>query len=109
MKILVTGGTGRVGAEVVKELQKRKAETRLLVRKESDRTPKGVEVAIGDLLDPVSVQKALRGVDTRLPARPRAPVPRRNQGRGELLSRARCPSGKPFNSRKEQQSEEFNE
>jgi len=63
MKILVTGGTGRVGAEVVKELQKRKAEIRLLVRKEGDRTPKGVEVAIGDLLDPVSVQKALHGVD----------------------------------------------
>ena len=63
MKILVTGGTGRVGAEVVKELQKRKAEIRVLVRTEGDRTPKGVEVAIGDLLDPVSVQKALHGVD----------------------------------------------
>jgi uncharacterized protein YbjT (DUF2867 family) len=35
----------------------------LLVRKEGDPTPKGVEVAIGDLLDPVSVQKALQGVD----------------------------------------------
>jgi uncharacterized protein YbjT (DUF2867 family) len=63
MKILVTGGTGRVGAEVVKEFQKRNANIRLLVRKESDATPKGVEVAIGDLLDPVSVQKALHGVD----------------------------------------------
>jgi uncharacterized protein YbjT (DUF2867 family) len=63
MKILVTGGTGRVGAEVVKELQKRNAEIRLLVRKEGDRTPKGVEVAIGDLLDPISVQKALHGMD----------------------------------------------
>ena len=63
MKILVIGGTGNVGVEVVKELQKRKAEIRLLVRTEGDRTPKGVEVAIGDLLDPVSVQKALHGVD----------------------------------------------
>jgi uncharacterized protein YbjT (DUF2867 family) len=63
MKILVTGGTGRVGAEVVKELQKRNADIRLLVRKEGDGSPKGVEVAIGDLLDPVSVQKALHGVD----------------------------------------------
>ena len=63
MKILVIGGTGNVGAEVVKELQKRNADVRLLVRKEGDRTPKGVEVAIGDLLDPVYVQKALHGVD----------------------------------------------
>ena len=63
MKILVTGGTGKVGAQVVEELQKRKADIRLLVRKEGATTPKGVEVAIGDLLDPVSVEKALRGVD----------------------------------------------
>jgi uncharacterized protein YbjT (DUF2867 family) len=63
MKILVIGGTGNVGAEVVKELQKRNADIRLLVRKEGDATPKGVEVAIGDLLDPVSVKKALHGVD----------------------------------------------
>jgi uncharacterized protein YbjT (DUF2867 family) len=33
MKILGTGGTGNVGAEVVKELLKRKADIRLLVRK----------------------------------------------------------------------------
>jgi uncharacterized protein YbjT (DUF2867 family) len=63
MKILVTGGTGNVGAQVVKELQKRKADIRLLVREEGGLTSRGVEVAIGDLLDPVSVQKALRGVD----------------------------------------------
>jgi uncharacterized protein YbjT (DUF2867 family) len=63
MKILVTGGTGRVGSEVVKELQKRKADIRLLVRKSDAPTPAGVEAAIGDLLDPVSVEKAMAGVD----------------------------------------------
>ena len=63
MKILVTGGTGHVGSEVVKELQKRKANIRLLVRKEDTATPVGVEKAVGDLLDPVSVQKAMEGVD----------------------------------------------
>jgi uncharacterized protein YbjT (DUF2867 family) len=62
MKILVIGGTGKVGAEVVKELQKRKADIRLLVRKDGTPTPQGVEVATGDLLDPVSVEKAMRGV-----------------------------------------------
>jgi uncharacterized protein YbjT (DUF2867 family) len=63
MKILVTGGTGRVGSEVVKELQKRNADIRLLVRKNDAPTPTGVEAAIGDLLDPVSVEKAMDGVD----------------------------------------------
>src|ERR1700683_1527572 len=63
MKILVIGGTGKVGAEVVKELQKRKTDIRLFVRKDGTPTPPGVEVAIGDLLDPVSVEKAMRGAD----------------------------------------------
>jgi uncharacterized protein YbjT (DUF2867 family) len=63
MKILVTGGTGRVGSEVVKELQKRSADIRLLVRKNEAPRPAGVETAIGDLLDPVSVMKAMDGVD----------------------------------------------
>ena len=63
MKILVTGGTGRVGSEVVKELQKRKADIRLLVRKNDAPTPTGVEAVMGDLIDPVSVEKAMDGVD----------------------------------------------
>ena len=63
MKILVTGGTGHVGSEVVKELQKRNADVRILIRKEETPAPAGVQVMVGDLLDPVSVQKALHGVD----------------------------------------------
>ena len=63
MKILVTGGTGHVGSEVVKGLQKRKADVRMLVRKQESPAPEGVEVVVGDLIDPVSVDKALDGVD----------------------------------------------
>ena len=63
MKILVTGGTGHVGSEVVKELQRHKADVRLLVRKSDGPAPAGVEAVIGDLLDPVSVAKAMEGVD----------------------------------------------
>jgi len=57
------GGTGNVGAEVVKELVKRDADIRMLVRKEGAPEVKGVEISIGDLLDPVSVAKAMDGVD----------------------------------------------
>ena len=65
MKILVTGGTGKVGSEVIKELLKRNASVRALVRKQEASTtmPEGIEVFLGDLLDPVGVRKALEGVD----------------------------------------------
>lgn len=65
MKILVTGGTGHVGSAVVKELVKRNASVRVLVRKQeaSGTMPKGVEAVVGDLLDPVAVRNALNGVD----------------------------------------------
>src|ERR1700683_3721116 len=63
MKILVTGGTGRIGSGVLRELRKRGADVRVLVRKKGTSLPDGVEVAVGDLLDPVSVQNAMDGVD----------------------------------------------
>jgi len=63
VKILVIGGTGHVGSEVVKELKKRNADVRLLVRKPDVESPPGIETVIGDLLDPVSIDKALQGVD----------------------------------------------
>jgi uncharacterized protein YbjT (DUF2867 family) len=65
MKVLVVGGTGNVGSGVVTELLKRGAEVRALVRKqpEAGKLPAGVEVAIGDLLDPVSVEGAMQWVD----------------------------------------------
>ena len=57
--------TGKVGSEVIKELVKRNVNVRALVRKQEASTemPKGVEIIQGDLLDPVSVRKALEGVD----------------------------------------------
>jgi len=63
MKILVIGGTGHVGSEVVKELKKRNADVRMLVRKTEMKSLPGVEMVVGDLLDPISVEKALQGVD----------------------------------------------
>jgi uncharacterized protein YbjT (DUF2867 family) len=65
MKILVMGGTGNVGGALVKELLTRKANVRVLARKqpEEGKLPDAVEVAIGDMLDPVSVEQAMQGVD----------------------------------------------
>src|ERR1700694_2290 len=63
MKTLVIGGTGHVGSEVVKELKKRHADIRLLVRQSGVKSLPGVEVVVGDLLDPVSIEKALRGCE----------------------------------------------
>src|SRR5215469_2706624 len=65
MKILVIGGTGNVGGAVVKELLARKATVRVLSRKQPEKSklPAPAEVALGDLLDPVSVEQAMKGVD----------------------------------------------
>ena len=63
MKILVIGGTGHVGSEVVNELKKRDADVRVLVRKPNSESLPGVEMVVGDLLDPVSIDKGLQGVD----------------------------------------------
>src|SRR5579875_3752521 len=65
MKILAIGGTGKVGSAVVRELSKRGVDVRALVRKKdaASKMPPGVEAVEGDLLDPVSVDKALEAVD----------------------------------------------
>lgn len=64
MDALVTGGTGFVGANVVRELLREGQTVRVLVRQRSDRRAlEGcrVELAEGDLLDLPSLQKAVAG------------------------------------------------
>jgi uncharacterized protein YbjT (DUF2867 family) len=65
MKVLVTGGRGMVGSELVKELRKRDVDVRILARNLDGSKPaqEGVEIVRGDLQDPVSIEKALDGVD----------------------------------------------
>jgi uncharacterized protein YbjT (DUF2867 family) len=65
MKVFVVGATGRVGTEVVKALLLRGAGVRAFTRKQPTpgAVPDAVEIALGDLSDPVSVAEAMRGVD----------------------------------------------
>jgi uncharacterized protein YbjT (DUF2867 family) len=65
MKILVIGGTGTVGSQVVRELLVRKMEVRVLTRR-ADKArsfPAGTQGVIGDLLDPATVRSAFKGID----------------------------------------------
>lgn len=67
MKTLVTGGTGFVGANVVRALLQRGVAVRALVRPTSDRRNLAgldVEVVHGDLRDRPSLEAALKGCDT---------------------------------------------
>jgi uncharacterized protein YbjT (DUF2867 family) len=64
--VLVVGGTGKVGSQVVGRLIARSKRVRALVRPTSQTGPlvdAGVELATGDLLDLESLRRALDGVD----------------------------------------------
>jgi uncharacterized protein YbjT (DUF2867 family) len=64
MKILVVGGTGTVGSEVVRQLMGRSEQIHVLTRspEHASKLPKGVTGVIGDLLDP-STLGAFDGMD----------------------------------------------
>jgi uncharacterized protein YbjT (DUF2867 family) len=64
--ILVTGATGKVGQEVVRQLAAANVPVRALVRdpmRASDIRLPGVEIAVGDLAAPDTLDKALSGID----------------------------------------------
>ncbi len=64
-RILVFGGTGNVGSQVLAHLRSQRAHVRAVVRNpEGARVPAGVEVVRGDLTSPESLDPCLDGIDT---------------------------------------------
>ena len=64
--VLVVGGTGMLGGQVVTELLNRGKQVRALVRPGSDASrleSSGVEIARGDMMDPDSLVRAMAGAD----------------------------------------------
>src|SRR5262249_43814032 len=64
-KILITGATGSVGAELVKQLSDKGIQYRVLVRATDKQHTfsEGAEIIQGDLADQAVVRKALQGID----------------------------------------------
>jgi uncharacterized protein YbjT (DUF2867 family) len=64
MKVLVIGGTGTVGSQVVRELLARKADVQVLTRDAGKaRLQAGAQAVNGDLLDPGTVRSVFRQID----------------------------------------------
>ena len=60
--IVVTGGTGRVGQQVVAQLRERNLKVRVVSRRPGQ-PQAGVETAAADLADPAALEPALRSAD----------------------------------------------
>ncbi|MCP2276833.1 NAD(P)H-binding protein [Nocardia amikacinitolerans] len=63
--ILVTGATGTIGSEIVRQLVKRAVPVRAVTRDpERARTPEGAEVVHGDYKDAASMAAAMTGIES---------------------------------------------
>lgn len=83
-KILVTGGTGHLGRDLVPALLASGHEVRLLARRAQ--TDSSVEWALGDLTTGAGLDEALRGVDTVVHAATLSPIARRGMRPVDFLS-----------------------
>lgn len=70
--VLVIGGTGTVGREVVRGLLGSRLRVQVLTREseKANRLPEGVEGAIGDLHDPTTLPVVMKGIDRMFLATP---------------------------------------
>ena len=93
--ILVVGGTGTIGSEVVRLLQEARQPFKALVRdaaKARELNARGVQTVAGDLREPQSLPAALRGVDKVFLVTPL--VPDQVQMRAALIAAAKAASVK---------------
>ena len=67
MKVLVIGGTGTVGSQLVQTLLGRKADVRVMTTsaESAKRLPAGVESIIGDLANKVTLASAFKGIERK--------------------------------------------
>ncbi|MGW1807653.1 NAD(P)H-binding protein [Streptomyces sp. NPDC002078] len=88
--ILVTGATGTIGSDVVRQLAARGEKVRALTRDAAKaRVPAGVEVVRGDFHEPASLGVALEGVTAAFLLRPPGP----DEGRDAALVAAAGAAG----------------
>lgn len=88
--ILVTGATGTIGSDVVRQLSGRGAKVRALTRDPARATvPAGVEVVRGDYTDPASLEAALAGATAAFLLRPAGP----DEGQDAALAAAARAAG----------------
>ena len=76
MKALVAGATGQTGKRIVKQLLEEGIAVKALVRdrqKAETELPNGVEIVVGDVLKPASLDAALEGAEVLLSATGAAP------------------------------------
>ncbi len=65
-KVLITGGTGTLGREIINQLTRNDFQISVLSSKDKPELPKTVEVLTGDLTDPASLPNAISETDVIL-------------------------------------------
>jgi uncharacterized protein YbjT (DUF2867 family) len=63
MKVFITGATGFVGNEIVRQLRDAGYAVRILVRNQPSVFGEGREIRVGNILDPQSLKRGLEGTD----------------------------------------------
>jgi (4-alkanoyl-5-oxo-2,5-dihydrofuran-3-yl)methyl phosphate reductase len=91
MRYLITGATGDVGSKVVDRLMKRGERPSVFVRdaeKARSRFGESVDIRVGDLADPASVELALEGVDMLFLVNTGPQIPARDEAAAEAAKAA---------------------